>query len=102
MPRLIQHPLGPFEYIAIVANPHQHPAADPIAVYGIGRYERSSVLAGQPRRVFLDSFDTVDEAKRAYPKATDNAGLPPRASVPLNPPPGFDPLDAGERWSEDY
>lgn len=43
-------------------------------VYGYGTYERSSVLAGQQKRVFLDSFDTLAEAKAAYPKAHADAG----------------------------
>lgn len=38
-------------------------------VYLYGKYERSSVLYGQTKRVFLDSFPTLEEAKAAYPKA---------------------------------
>lgn len=38
-------------------------------VYEYGVYPRSSVLAGQTRRVFLDSFDTLEEAQREYPNA---------------------------------
>lgn len=38
-------------------------------VYEYGVYGRGSVLAGQTRRVFLDSFATLDEAKAAYPGA---------------------------------
>lgn len=38
-------------------------------VYEYSRYGRSSVLAGQTRRVFLDSYKTLDEAKAAYPTA---------------------------------
>ena len=32
-------------------------------LYGHSTYGRSSVLAGQRRRVFLESWDTVDEAR---------------------------------------
>jgi hypothetical protein len=39
-------------------------------VYQYGKYPRSSVLAGQTRRVFLDSFDTLEEAKAAFPEAS--------------------------------
>ena len=39
------------------------------AVYGWGTYSESSVLAGQAMKVFLEGFDTVEEALRAYPKA---------------------------------
>lgn len=89
------------DYVIITANPHQHTyGGKPIAVYGIGRYESWSVLAGQTRRVFLDDFDTVEAAREAYPDA-EESGLPEQARVPLNPPPDFDPSYAGERWSED-
>jgi len=42
---------------------------DKFTVYEISRYERSSVLAGQQRRVWLDEFDSLEEAQKAYPKA---------------------------------
>jgi len=38
-------------------------------VYEYSTYPRSSVLAGQQRRVFLDSFDTQEQAEAAYPQA---------------------------------
>lgn len=40
-------------------------------VYEYGVYPRSSVLAGSTRRVFLDSFKTLDEARRAFPGAEE-------------------------------
>jgi hypothetical protein len=43
--------------------------SDEYGVYEYSRYGRSSVLAGQQRRVFLDSFDTLEEARAAYPTA---------------------------------
>lgn len=39
-------------------------------VYQYGKYPRSSVLAGQTRRVFLNSFKTLEEAQAAFPKAS--------------------------------
>ena len=39
-------------------------------VYQYGKYPRSSVLAGQTRRVFLNSFETLKEAQAAYPEAS--------------------------------
>lgn len=42
-------------------------------VYEYSTYPRSSVLAGQRRRVFLDSFETLAEATAAYPNA-DTSG----------------------------
>ena len=38
-------------------------------VYAHDRYPRSSVLAGQDRRTFVDSYDSLDLAKAAWPKA---------------------------------
>lgn len=38
-------------------------------VYEYSEYPRSSVLAGEEKRVFLDSFETLDQAKKAYPHA---------------------------------
>ena len=38
-------------------------------VYQYDVYPRHSVLAGQTRRTFLDSFATEAEAKTAYPEA---------------------------------
>ena len=38
-------------------------------VYEHSTYPRSSVLAGQRRRVWMDDFDTLEEAQQAYPKA---------------------------------
>lgn len=42
---------------------------DAYGVYEYSTYGRSSVLAGQTRRVFLDSFETLEEAQKAYPEA---------------------------------
>lgn len=45
------------------------------AVYEHGYYPRSSVLAGRPSRKFVDGgFETVEEAKAAYPTARDLEG----------------------------
>lgn len=48
-------------------------------VYEYGTYGRSSVLAGQQRRTYLDSFPTLEEAKAAYPNAevTSSCGYHP-------------------------
>lgn len=44
-------------------------ASDRWAVYEHGEYERGSVLEGQSRRVWLDDFETLQEAVIAYPDA---------------------------------
>lgn len=43
-------------------------------VYQYDTYPRGSVLAGQQRRIFLDSFKTEAEAIAAYPQATPGCG----------------------------
>ena len=44
-------------------------------VKGHGTYEKYSVLAGQTKIVFLDSFNSYDEAKAAYPDAANSHAL---------------------------
>jgi hypothetical protein len=58
-------------------------------VKGHGTYARHSVLAGQTKIVFLDSFDTYDEAKAAFPQAFDSHKF-------LEPVNTFDHLDDTE------
>ena len=68
-------------------------------VYGHGEYEASSVLAGQYRRCYLDSFETAAEALAAYPSARLEGPKPPMRSVTdTGPPDWFSPADAGESW----
>lgn len=77
------------------------------SVYGHGTYQRSSVLAGRPKRVFLDNFRTVEEAQAAYPDAEviDGSsrveGYNAGDLLPQSPPSWFDPTYAGEVWHED-
>ena len=40
-----------------------------VIVYGWGTYERSSVLAGQAKKVFIDSYDSLELAHKDYPDA---------------------------------
>lgn len=44
-------------------------ATDRWTVYEHSVYERGSVLEGQSRRVWLDDFDSLEEAIVAYPDA---------------------------------
>ncbi len=48
-------------------------------VYEYTEYPRGSVLAGQQRRAFRDSVETIEEARAAYPGAdeTDCCFQPP-------------------------
>jgi hypothetical protein len=51
-------------------------------VHGWGTYEESSVLAGQAKKSFLDSFDTIAKVNEHYPSATgSNKYMEPTISV---------------------
>ena len=68
-------------------------------VKGHGEYERHSVNYGMTRIVFLDSFETYEEAAEAYPEASNGHKLlDPITTLPDNPPSWFDPANAGEEW----
>ena len=82
-----------------------HPTSDEYTgatrweVYGHGAYEESSVLAGQYRRCYLDSYPTAAEAQAAYPGARLEGPKPPlREITNLGAPDWFDPDVAGESW----
>ncbi len=54
-------------------------------VYEYGTYEGYSVLAGQQKRTFKDSFATLEEAQAAYPDATyDGDGATHRVAPNLS------------------
>lgn len=98
-------------YDSYTVEPHDRGR---FAVYGHGTYERSSVLAGRPLRAFLDGFDSVEDALKAYPKAelvghstrspfAGSSSLGDLSGLPDCPPRWFDSADAGEAWHEnDY
>lgn len=53
------------EYPSVGATFHR----DEYGVYRYDEYPSSSVLAGQERRSWLDSFKTLEQAREAYPDA---------------------------------
>jgi hypothetical protein len=78
------------------------PEGEGVVVYGHGTYGRESVLEGQPRRAYLDRFDTVEEALAQFPKASVlEHSTKTEFTMSDAPPRGFDPMDAGETWHED-
>jgi len=87
-----------FEQFVLVPSRY----GDGYDLYGIGVYPESSVNAGMEMRSFLDSFETLEEAQGAYPDVEVWQGLGPAPELPKTPPDWFDPMDAGERWDEDY
>lgn len=86
-----------FDYYTISAD-KRHEAFN---VYGWGEYEESSVLAGQTRKQFIDSFDTLAQAQAAYPQASlSSAWIEPRVS--LSHLPGEDDPVAGGMYPDDW
>jgi hypothetical protein len=77
---------------------------DVYGVYEYGVYSESSVLAGQTCRIWVDEFDTLEEAQAAYPQASFNdcgSGYQP-LNLSNIAPDWFDESNAGERWDDDY
>ena len=77
--------------------------APSVVVYGHGEYEDSSVLAGCPRRVYIDEYCNEESALADYPDA-DVLGHSSKVHgnpMPLSATSWFDPADAGEAWGED-
>lgn len=77
---------------------------EPYTVYGWGTYPRSSVLAGQAMKVFIDSYATREEAETAYPEAAPGSKYTD-PQVSLNHlPDENDPVPGGmypDDWSSD-
>jgi len=75
---------------------------DKVEVIEHGVYPEHSVLAGQARRAYRGTFDTVKDALSEFPDAEvlEHNTLA-TASVPQVAPDWFDPADAGERWEEE-
>lgn len=73
-------------------------------VYVHGEYDYPSVLEGRTGRVFLDTYDTVEQAKASVPDGADcqvHEGSTKHfhnTELPDTPPDWFDPMDAGEEW----
>ena len=67
-------------------------------VYRHGTYGRSSVLAGQPKRTYVES-GSLEEMKESYPEAQVLDGSTKHTPVmsPV-PPDWFDEANAGETW----
>lgn len=92
-----------FSYLAIERpNGATYSRDEGYVVYGYGTYEKGSVLAGRHKRVWLEAFDTIEEAKAAFPQAevAEGSGYIP-IEMPHTPPADFDPGYAGESWDED-
>lgn len=68
-----------------------------------GIYDSSSVLEGQPFRQLVKPYSTLEEARADNPGVeVDKCGSQPETYIPDVAPSWFNPLDAGERWNDDY
>lgn len=86
-----------FDYYTISHSRH----GDGFDVFGWGTYERSSVLAGQPRKVFLDAFMTLEAAKVEFPTATmSSRWMEPQVSLAHLP--GADDFVRGGAYPDDW
>jgi hypothetical protein len=85
-----------FDYLTL-----RHGRYGGVDVLGWGTYSDSSVLAGQPMKVFIDNFPTEDEAHAKYPQAErfSNAWTDPAPS--LNHLPGPDDMVPGGALPDD-
>ena len=86
-----------FDYYTINHSRH----GDGFDVFGWGVYERSSVLAGQPRKVFLDAFMTLEAAKAEFPTA-DLSSRSTEPQVCLTHLPGEEDFVPGGAYLDDY
>ena len=74
---------------------------DGFDVFGWGTYERGSVLEGQPQKVFLDAFETLEAAKAEFPTATmSSRWMEPQVSLAHLP--GADDFVRGGAYPDDY
>lgn len=84
-----------FEYFTIERRDED------VVVYGHGVYGRGSVLEGQARKAFIDSFPDVAAAQKAYPQAS--VGNTPKLSADPGPipPQWYNEEDIDEPWNPD-
>ena len=83
----------PYDWISIV--PKKDGGRLYYGVYGHDIYPSSSVLAGQTRNIFLESFDTLEDAEKNYPEAEISHPF-------LEPKNTFDHLPDSPDFPEDY
>lgn len=82
------------------------PEEDCVWLWGHSVYPDDSVLAGETRRRRVECFDTLEQARTAYPNVeileaawSHRANRADMSSFMRSPAPAdFDPADAGEEW----
>jgi len=75
---------------------------DEYIVYGWGIYPQSSVLAGQQRKVFLEEFETLEEAKEKYPRAEQTSFINPVITTNHLPDYEMNSYEEENYWYDNY
>jgi hypothetical protein len=93
-----------FDYYKI----HKESGSSRCVVKGYGQHPKHSVCYPNTRVVFLDSFATEYDARKAYPMLpSDGTEWSSKffdrelTRMPTSPPADFDPYYAGESWDEE-
>ena len=71
------------------------------AVYGWGEYPDYSVMAGQPRKCFIESYETIEAARKEYPEAKMSSKWT-EPEVTFDHLPGEDDPVPGGMYPDDY
>jgi hypothetical protein len=86
-----------FDYYTISQSRY----GDGFDVFGWAVYERGSVLEGQPMKVFLDAFETLEAAQAEFPTANlSSRWMEPQ--VCLTHLPGEEDFVPGGAYPDDY
>ena len=106
---LIQEEVGDSYYLVMEPGAGETYNSGAPTLYFYGTYPESSVNAGMEKRVWVESFDSQDEADAFVEEAiergvaidtSDSSGYV-KQELPMSPPDWFDPSNAGENWSEE-
>ena len=91
-----------FDYYTInVLDDHYASYGMKYGVYGWGKYGKGSVLAGQPRKCYIESYETIEAAQKKYPGAKMSSKWT-EPQVNVNHLPGEDDPVPGGMYPDDY
>lgn len=93
-------PNDKYDYYTLRAT--NHCGDEAVDVLGWGTYPRSSVLAGQPMKVFLGSFPDAEEAQAKFPEAKNFSNKWTEPQVSLSHLPGEDDYVPGGALPDDW
>lgn len=82
--------------------PLRHGSHGCVDVLGWGTYPSSSVLAGQPMKVFIDSYSDEEEARKDFPQVTGFSSKWTEPQVSLSHLPDESTPCAGGMYPDDW